>query len=173
VTNQQVGEATITFSSQNSATLTYNVDNTNVTKTITRYTFRNNTPAGRYYPGGLTAARSACTGGLANGNVYFAGFIQATLSGSSARFLLDFNDASGARLLCTFDGTWVQEGRLASVTNGTWSCVNTAGGGPVNSGTFALSRVDVQVEGFTSQFVGGDNFCQYSGRFGGVRDVVP
>jgi hypothetical protein len=35
-----------------------------------------------------------------------------------------------------------------------------------------MTALDAQVNGFHANFTGGDQFCRYNGRFGGMRDVV-
>lgn len=164
----EVGTATFTFSSTSTASLSYTVGGTTVSKQVTRQTWRNTSPAGRYYPGGLTGVASACGNSNNNGPVFFAGQLTASLTGSLAAFAIDFQTNAGTTT-CLFNGTWVQQGRLGAVNNGTWACAS--GTTQLNQGTFTLSSVDVQVSGMTAVFSGSDQFCQYSGRFGGLRDV--
>lgn len=165
----EVGTATFSFSSASTGSLVYTVGSTTVTKQVTRQTWRNSTPAGHYYPGGLTGTASACQNASNNGSVYFSGFLSASLTGSLAAFQIDFASGSST-VTCVFNGTWVQQGRLGAVNAGTWAC--STGTTQLNQGTFTLSSVDVQVSGMTAIFSGSDQFCQYSGRLGGLRDVI-
>lgn len=166
----EVGEATITFTTANAATLVYRVGADTVTKQVTRQTFVSNTPAGVYIGAGMTTGLSACTDTTRNGGFsHFLGNLTATKTGTNVTFRLDSIESSG-QVVCSFGGAWSQEGRLANVT-GTWGCV--AGSATLNSGTFSLSQVDVQVNGMTGNVVAIDQFCTYTGRFGGLRGLGP
>jgi hypothetical protein len=79
-----------------------------------------------------------------------------------------FNNSTGVASICTFTGTYANQGRLGSVS-GNFSC--TFGATPGNSGTYTLSAVDAGVYGFSSSFSGHDQYCTYNGQFGGVKDV--
>lgn len=161
----EVGTATVTFSSPGTATLNYIVNGTAVTKQLTRLGWRVSSPAGRFL-GGFTFTASPCSDPNRQGNGYLSGIVTTSLNGSQVVFRVV--DASGAT--CTFSGTLVQQGRLSAVTGGTWNCV--AGSTVTNQGTFSLGAIDVQVNGFNAAWSASDQACQYSGRFGGARDVV-
>ena len=66
-------------------------------------------------------------------------------------------------------GTYSQAGHIGTLT-GTWSC--TLGTTPYNQGTFTMSAIQSSTTGFSAQFTGRDQFCTYSGQFGGVKDVL-
>ena len=161
----EVGNITLSFASPGTLSLTYNINSTSVTKNLTRLGFRLSSPAGRYL-GGITFSKSPCTNPNLQGNGYLAGIVTTTQNGTTVSFRVD--ESSGA--VCTFTGTIVQQGRLSSVPAGTWSCV--AGTTVTNQGTFALTEIDVQVNGFNGAWSATDQACQYVGRFGGARDVV-
>jgi len=59
---------------------------------------------------------------------------------------------------------------MTTISGGTFSCIVDSQ--QANSGTFTMTALDAQVNGFHASFVGEDQFCRYNGRFGGVRDVV-
>jgi hypothetical protein len=83
--------------------------------------------------------------------------------------LVQFTSSNGTTAQCTFAGTLTAQGRVATVPNGTWNC--TFGGSPGNVGTFTLDMLDANQQGFSSRFNGSDQFCTYSGYFGGVKDI--
>lgn len=163
----EVGTATLHFPSDSSATLTYNVGTTTVTKQVTRYHFQGVSPAGTYYPAGLTAVRSACSNSSANGPAYTFGVMRVGLNNSTVTFTVDIYQGNGA--YCEFTGTLSPNGRFHSVSNGTWRCV--VNGAATNQGNFTLSMLDIQQTHLTGTFAGNDAQCQWAGRFGGLRDV--
>lgn len=165
----EVGTATITFSSPGTATLNYTVNGTPVTKQLTRLTWRTASPAGRFI-GGLALTASPCQNSNNQGSTYIAGIITTSVSQAQATLRLDYLTTAGAAAACTFTGTFVQQGRLAAVTGGTWTCASD--GVVTNQGSYSLTSIDVQVNGFHGAWSASDQFCQYTGRLGGVRDVV-
>jgi len=160
-----VGTITFTFDSATTGTLTYTVNGATVTKHIQRQTWRNNVLTGNYL-GGLTATGSNCTGGVANGNVLIFQTLTVALTGANTSLDVKFNAfPSGQAAECTFTGPYTQSGKLGSIT-GTWNCTVTG-----NTGSFTLSSIEANTNGFTGKFHGTDQFCTYDGQFGGVRDV--
>jgi len=158
-----VGNITFTFDSATTGTLTYTVNGAPVTKRIQRQTWRNNVITGNYL-GGLTAIGSNCSQ-VANGPVLIFQTLTVTQSGANNSLNVHFNAVpSGQPADCTFTGPYTQAGKLGSIT-GNWSC--TLG----NTGTFTLSSIQADTNGFTGKFTGHDQFCTYDGQFGGVRDV--
>ena len=47
-----------------------------------------------------------------------------------------------------------------------------SGNATTNAGTFSMTAIDSQLNGFHARFAGRDQFCTYSGRFGGTRDAT-
>ena len=166
VGNSIVGNMTINFSGPNSGTLTYTVNGVSVTKTIQRQPIRSNNLSG-HYVGGVVANGSGCSG-VTNGPIQMFDSLSVSQNGGSLSMTVNFNNAAGQPSACTFTGTYTPQGRLGAVS-GNFSC--TFNGTPGNAGTFNLSAVDAGVYGFSSAFSGHDQFCSYSGQFGGVRDV--
>jgi hypothetical protein len=167
------GSMSIVFNSLTSATVTYTADGVTVTKTLQRQTWKGENLTGNYL-GGLTANASSCNNGSNGGIVIFGNstYPNVTVShnGSSQAVTITLNapSASGTASVCTFTGTYGQQGKLGSIS-GNWSC--TIGGAPYNSGTFTLSELQATVRGFNARFTGQDQFCQYAGNFGTVRDI--
>jgi hypothetical protein len=165
VTATLVGTASVTFDSVATGTLTYSVNGVSVAKRIQRQTFRNNVPLGQYF-GGMSSVLSACTDATLNRNFAdFNGQVTVASNGSNIMFQVDYA-LGGALASCVFNGTYAQQGRLGSVTNGSWSCVQ--GTSVKNTGTFSLSRVDAQIGGMSASIVATDQFCTYTGFLGGV-----
>jgi hypothetical protein len=162
-----VGAMTVAFANQYSGSLTYSVNGVNVTKSIVRQTFAEQNIAGHYL-GGLTAQGTNCHNSP-NGPILIFDVLTATQTGRNLSMLVQFTSSNGTAAQCTFAGTLTAQGRVAQVTNGTWNC--TFGGSPGNVGTFTLDMLDANQQGFTSRFTGSDQFCSYSGYFGGVKDI--
>jgi hypothetical protein len=160
-----VGSMTISFSNSNSGTLTYVVNGASVTKTIQRQTFRPNSIGGNYI-GGMTATATGCSNPADNGFALITGLLTVQhSSGGNPSMRVDFRNAAGTSATCTFTGGYTPQGRLGTIS-GSYSC--TLG----SSGTFTMTEVDVSRNGFSAIFSGRDQFCNYNGYFGGVRDVL-
>ncbi len=172
VTVTPVGNITLSFNSPVTGQLQYDVDGVQVTKEITRQPFGTENLTGQYV-GGMYAIASQCQNASLNGPAYIPGVItvtQPTVNNQlRANFRVDFV-VGGTEAVCIFNGPYQQIGKLATVSGGTFSC--TVGNQNSSSGTFTMTALDAQVNGFHSTFTGGDQFCRYNGRFGGVRDVV-
>lgn len=162
----QVGEMTLTFSSPTSGTLVYNVGSDTITKQIQRQTFRTDSPTGTFI-GGLSIVASACSVSSSNGPVSFIGAFVITIgTGNAVSVRLD----DGLGVVCTMNGTLSTQGKLASITNGTWGC--SASTGTPTNGPFTITSLDIQVNGIHGNFGGSLNqLCTYNGRIGGVRAV--
>jgi hypothetical protein len=169
---REVGSVTLTFDGVASGTLAYVIDGTVVTKQITRYYFRKDSVAGVYI-GGLVSLASQCAASSDNGHFDILGTTTVTQladeGATDISFKVDFFAPNGQAASCTFLGRYAQQGRLASVTSGTFSCA--VNGQAANAGTFAMTALDPQMNGFHAQFSGRDQFCTYQGRFGGTRDA--
>ena len=165
VVGTPVGSMTFTFTSPYTASLTYTVNGVTVNKTVQRQSFKDNVLAGNYI-GGMTAIASACGNAANNGAALIAGDFTVAQSGLSVSIVVDWfaNNATASR--CTYTGTLATQGRLGTLA-GNWSCT----GGANNSGTFNMGEVDASANGLNATFSGRDQFCTYTGRFGGVRDV--
>jgi hypothetical protein len=159
-----VGSMTFTFSSANAGTLTYTVNGVPVTKQIQRQTFRPNNIAGNYI-GGMTALASSCASSADNGFALITGLLTVQHGASNPSMRVEFRNNAGVSATCTFTGPYAAAGRLGTIT-GNFTC--TLG----SVGTFTMSEVDVGTNGFTSKFSGRDQFCTYTGYFGGIKDVI-
>lgn len=165
-----VGTMTLNFNSAITGTLTYSVDGATVTKQIARNTFAGNVLTGRFL-GGMTANASSCTNSQNNGPALIFGDLIVTQTGNSVAMRVDFFNGAGLPSTCNFTGTFAPQGRFGTISNGTMSC--TQGSQSVNQGSFTMTQIDSGINGMSSVFTGGDQFCQYNGRFGGLKDVLP
>ena len=141
------------------------VDGLPVTQQITRFTFINETLAG-VYAGGLTGTMqcgsSAATAIAAMDRLT----VQHTPPGNP-RFIVDFTSDTGLPATCTFNGTYAQQGKIGTLTNGAFACT----GGSTTSGTFSLAEVAVNRNGLSAHLTGNISGCTLDGYFGGIRDV--
>ena len=161
-----VGTITVSFSSSNAGTLTYNVGGVQVSKAITRFGFSANNLSGNYL-GGVTA-QSTCAGQSQLTLIFDT--LQVAQSGNSVTMTVNFFNNQSVASRCVFSGTYSQQGSLGSVS-GTYSCTfgTTAG----NQGSFSVTEISPHQSGFSGRFTGSDQFCtSHSGWFGGVRDVI-
>jgi len=161
VTN--VGTMTVNFSGPYNATLSYVVNGVSVTKQITRQTWRSNNLSGRYL-GGLTANGTGCRT-VANGPILIFDNLNVTQNGNSVSMTVTYFTGATTQGSCTFSGNYSPSGRIGSIS-GTWNCTNGT------AGTFAMNQVDANPNGFNSVFTGSDQYCNYNGYFGGVRDIL-
>ena len=175
---QSVGTATIAFPTPSAGTLTYSVNGVNVTKSITRQTFRASSLAGSYN-GGVTAAASGCSDPTLTGNVDVQGPMTVTQADGAVTFSFISNVTNGTPSRCTYRGNYVQTGRLGTITAGTFNCninvgLDDRGEGPRNVnflGTYTLDRIEANANGFYGNYTATDQFCVYSGKFGATRTV--
>jgi hypothetical protein len=168
VNTTPVGNMTLSFNSVSTGTLSYTVNGIPVSKQIQRQTWTGENLSGNYL-GGLTANGSSCGNGATNGPVLIFDTLTVTHTGGQVTARVNFFNSSGTASVCTFSGAYGQTGRLGNVT-GSFSC--TFGTTPGNQGTFTISQIDAGVNGFNGNFQGSDQFCNYNGFFGGVRDVL-
>jgi hypothetical protein len=166
-TTTPVGTMTLSFNTATTGTLTYTVNGVSVTKQVQRQTWTAENLSGTYL-GGLTATGTNCHNGATNGAVLIFDVLTVTHNVTSFSARVNFFNSAGTSSVCTFGGTYGQDGRMGNV-NGTFSCTfGTAAG---NQGTFSMTQLAATQNGFSGAFTGSDQFCNYSGFFGGVRDV--
>jgi hypothetical protein len=153
---RQAGTATFTVTALNQAVLTYSVDGVTVTKTLERQTWTNEDYTGEYL-GSYSVTNTNCTVATLNGAEDVLGALSVTQNGAAASMTL----TSGGTT-CTYSGTYVQTGKLGEV-DGNFACTNGV------QGSFALGELTPTISGFTGRIVGQNQYCQFSGYFGGVR----
>jgi hypothetical protein len=156
VSDRQAGNVSFTLSSLNQATLTYSVDGSTVTKSLQRQTWTNENYTGSY-AGGWSIRTSQCNPSSLNGIDEEAGVISVSQNGSNTSIV-----ASNGTGTCTFAGTYTQAGKLGQV-NGSYTCPNGT------NGTFAIFEMTPTISGFTGRVTGQNQYCQWSGYFGGIN----
>ena len=157
VGRRTAGTVTFTLTSINAATLNLAVDGVTLNKQLTRYTWRTNDISGTYI-GAQVGTYSGCSPSSLNGYSEAGSTYIISQSGSSISIQ---EVAQGAT--CTYTGTYVQRGRMGSSSNGQYSCT----GGVF--GPFNVFELEANRTGFTARANASDNYCNFSGRIGGLR----
>jgi hypothetical protein len=160
----QVGTMSFSFTSPQTATLSYTIDGVAVTKQVQRQTWTANSLAGKFQ-GGLTATSTGCASGINNPILVFDRLTVTHSAANQVSMTVEFFTGNGTASTCTFNGNYTQAGKMGNVA-GSWSCSTG------NTGNFSVSQVDVAITGWTGRFAGNDQFCTYNGYFGGVRDIL-
>jgi len=157
----QVGTATFSSSSSNSATLQYSINGVNVTKTIQRQTLRFINYSAQY--GGGTAYQfSQCVGSASSNNgatLSDTGLLTIAQTGQAFHM-----DAVGQINNCSFNGTYTQRGSLGRV-DGNYSCLS----GEV--GTFTMFAMQWTLYGMSAGITGQNQLCHFDGFLGGITGL--
>lgn len=149
-----VGTATFRLDTINQATLTYTVDGLTVTKIVERQTWKTEDYTA-IYGGGYSVRASACMPASMNGVQELFGLISITQAGSS------FSATVSGPPTCTFTGIYSQMGKLGAVA-GSYNCSDGI------LGTFNLLELTPTIRGFNGHLTATNQFCQWTGNFGGV-----
>jgi hypothetical protein len=162
VTNRQVGSITFRTSTSTTATLTYTVDGTSVTKNVQRQTWRNQSFAGAYR-GAVVGTYSGCSAG--NGPYESPAIITVTQSGTSIQ-IQEQGGSGASAYTCTYTGTYTPSGNSGSAS-GSATCTDGF------QQTWTASEMKVGLDFFAaalgSRLTGGSGTCVFEGRIGGVR----
>ena len=150
-----VGRVSFVLTDVNQATLDYSVNGIGVTKTVERQTWRNEDYTGNYLAG-YSVHNGNCSPASLNGNEESGGVM--TITHSGAAISLTTSTTAGT---CTYTGAYSQNGKLGQVS-GNYACSSGV------QGPFTLVEMTPTVSGFTSRIVGQNQFCDFSGTFGGV-----
>jgi hypothetical protein len=152
-----VGNVTFTATTVTTATMTYNVGATSVSKQLTRYAFRGNANVNGNYFGGVVGDVSNCA--LPSSNGHFEGSALVAISGNSTNTQVTLQSSTGA---CTMSGPYSQSGRMGRVL-GTLFCTSGA------SGSVDIFEVEANNSGVTARYQAAySNGCREIGHFGGV-----
>lgn len=158
-TTTQVGTVTFNPTSSYSGTLTYNVNNVNVSKVVSRQTLKT-IPLGGTYIGGIFTSVTSCNDSSQNGTISLYTAITATQIQGGA-LTLDFAINQGGS--CRFAGNWLQDGQLYRINTASYTC------GTTFSTTAFVSQIKATAQGIEGQWnapVGGG--CQETGFFSAV-----
>ena len=150
VTRRQVG--TVTFTAfVDAATLEYNIDNTFVTKSLTRQTFLNNDLTGGY-AGVFNQTSSGCAN--AANNVTAESIVGVAITNSTTTLAMTTNENG---TICEYVGNYRQSGRMGS-SSGTFSC-------PGRNGSYDMVEIEANPQGITARISGRSSSCsQITGR---------
>jgi len=151
VTNREVGTVSFVSPMQEQGRLTYVVDGVTVAKDVKRQTFRSNNLSGVYL-GGWVGTYSGCSS--SNGYNEAIDTITVSQNANNAFTLQTTN--------CTYNGTYVQDGRLGRAA-GNWSCTNAA------AGTFLFIEMEGSLSGMNGRMITNTGTCNFNGRIGGVK----
>ena len=156
VTNRKVGTATFTATNGFAGTLQYSIDGVDVIKNIERQTLRFINFTGVFL-GGFVYTYYNCANPAGNNlTITDGGLLTITHSGALIRLV------SQGQSTCTYNGTYLQKGRLGAVGAGSYTCTDGT------NGTFAMSTMEWTAVGMTGLVAGQNQFCQFTGYFGGV-----
>lgn len=161
-----VGNATLRFTSAGSATLSYDVQGVSVSKTITRQTLRLGALSGEYL-GGTFVSSSGCTTGMGTSLAY-PGTLIVSQAGDAVVIDTVFAPGFTERGACRLRGKLVQQGSIASITQGTYAC-EFSDDVPAVSGTFEITGIEPAENGFSGRYRGTEGACQHVGRIGGIK----
>lgn len=153
---RQVGNASFSLDTITTATLSYTVDGVVVQKSLRRATWRGNDISGSYI-GAIVGTYSNCNPASANGYLEEPGTITIVHSGTSASMQVITQTAT-----CSYTGPYSQDGRMGS-WSGSYSCTNGA------SGTFSAFEIEANPAVVSARATARNQFCSWSGRFGGLR----
>ena len=168
VTHSVVGNLTVTFSSASTGLLTYSVNGVQVTKSISRFTFKAPNLNGKYVGGGFgTGPQAGC--GSSGISIFDTLNITQNLNNGAITLRVDFVNGNNQQAVCTYTGTLDVTGRTGSIS-GSFSC--SVGSNTTNSGTFSITNLETSINGFNGTFNSSDQFCTATGRFGGIKDVI-
>jgi len=154
---RKVGTLTFDAVTLDTANLTYVVDGVAVSKPITRQLWKFENFNGNYY-GGFTYDFTQCANSANNGHVEELGTVAISQAGN-ASFTIS---AQTSAHTCTFSGDYSQAGHMGT-SQGTFGCTDGL------AGTYTAFEMERTGNGMTGRINGQDNFCNFSGRFGGLQ----
>lgn len=160
----QVGTVTFTPTTSFSGTLTYNVADVNVIKSINRLALTP-IPLGGTYLGGVVSIVNNCNDPAGNGTFRVFTEVTATQTAQSAGALLTLDLALNGGGSCRFTGNYVLDGTLYRIPNATYTC----------SGNFSananVTQIKATAQGIEGQWAAGvGSGCQESGYFSAVLE---
>ena len=162
----QAGTITFGFTSATTGTLSYTVGNVTVTKNIVRQSWRNDVLTGNYIGGTTARGPSSC-----GDDILISGELRVTHSSPSISMIVTFVSGAGQLGTCTYSGTYSQVGSIGAITGGSFNCTI---GGVSNAlfGTYSIAEITNSRNGFNGRLTHQDQFCTYTGFFGGIKDVI-
>lgn len=174
VDSTEAGSATIEFTDGGHGVLRYSVDGVQVTKQISRMTWREPSASGRYH-GGFSSLIEQCIDVTRVGTYDFLGDMTVTHVGNAVAFSV-VTGSTGLTSSCKFSGSSQQSGRLGK-WQGEYSCTYVLGqddrgeaiARTTRRGSFTLDDVAITSGGFRGRLAGTDQDCAFNGYLGGTR----
>ena len=151
---RSAGTVTFSFDTIRSGTVTYTIDDTTVSKAITRQTWKLNDLNGTYL-GATIGTYSNCPG--ASGYMEEPAYFSVTHASNSISIVASYSNAT-----CTYSGTYFQDGRMGAI-NGNVSCSNGL------AGTFSAYEIEANYQALSGRAQMHAGSCQWAGRIGGLR----
>ena len=163
VTIRQAGTMTITFSDVSTGRLSYTVDGVTVNKNIVRQTIAADDYSGTYLLA-VNITQGNCTNPANNTSVNGTIGASVTHNGTSMSMSWQY----GGNVVCTYSGTYTQQGRFGQLT-GPYTCTDN------DRGTMTFFELTNRVGMMSGRLTGQSTpfGCSYSGRFSGVDPNVP
>ena len=157
----------MTFLTPGSAQLSYTVDGATITKQISRQAWRPPSLAGEY-KGGVFASATASTCAMGLPSIAYPGSLSVAQVGDSITIDAAMNPGFAQDGTCRYSGRLVQQGSLASIAGGTYSCQFS--NEITASGTFDLTAIEIGPHGFGGRYSALEGAaCRHSGYLGGIR----
>jgi len=150
-----VGTVQFAVSAIDQATLTYSIDGVSVSKSLQRQTWTIENYSGSYV-GGYSIRFSNCIPPYSNGIGEIVGILSINHVGSNIAISLQADVGS-----CNLSGTYAQTGKLGHA-QGTYSCSDGL------HGNFLATEMTPTISGMTARVTGQNQYCQWSGYFGGI-----
>jgi hypothetical protein len=161
-----VGNITFTGNADGSATITYSVSGAQVSKRVTRQTWRANTIASTSYFGATNYVRSGCSVFAQNGPQNDQASYALTVTSNTFTLVEDNGtNNSGVRLICNWVGTYTQAGRFGAAT-GTTTCEDNV------PAAFTITDLQINAQSFSARFTAQEpapGNCRAEGSIVGVR----
>lgn len=155
---RQVGTATFT-AFITSGTLTYIVDGIQVSKSITRQTFRTNQVNAQLL-GAFRQVQSGCRFPYGNGTYIAASNMSLVITANNLQMITSDLSTSSS---CTYSGNYTQAGRMGR-SSGTYACTGGV------SGSYDAYEIEATWYSISGRFSANDNYCTViSGRFAALE----
>ena len=162
VTRRDVGPISFQFTPPNTGTLTYSVDGVNVSKQVTRQTWRANNLAGTF-AGAQVLQESASAAPSCSPKTGLQPFDTISITHTADNsFSMVASSTSTPVEQCRYTGTYSQAGHIGLV-DGVYACDSGA------NGTFQLREVELGTNGFTANVFETDRGCGVYGNIAGIR----
>ena len=163
---QTVGNIAFSFSSPTNGSMTYTINNVQVTKQIVRQTWRIDNLSGNYI-GGAVGRGGGCDG---DNSILINGELTVTHQQPNITMRVDFRNNLNQLGTCFYNGTYSQVGSIGAINGGTYNCTINGVQNAI-AGSFSVAEMYNNRNGIAGRLSATSQFCSYNGFFGGTRDV--